>query len=184
MRTRIGLLTLLMLLTGLVPSLPVQASCVVESSGSYSEGANLRDDKCDTAGGKKTWLYQLLAGEDLTNNLMMTSGGASRLTTFASVTSATTSTISAVPTGTKTFYAQIINATSETKAATIQVWGSPFNNTTYGMLICTITLPSTASSLELHDACPKTDVTLSYWWYITTVYTSASAAPVTLYALY
>lgn len=29
------------------------AGCVVESSGTYAEGANLRDDKCDTGGNKK-----------------------------------------------------------------------------------------------------------------------------------
>ena len=152
------------------------------SAPSLTEGATT-NLFFDLFGNLRVTLETLLAGEDLTNNLMMTSGGASRLTTFASVTSATTSAISAVPTGTKTFYAQIINATSETKAATIQIWGSPFNNTTYGVKICEITLPSTASSLELHDACPKTDVTMQYWWYITTVYISASAAPVTVYAM-
>lgn len=42
-----------------------QAGCVVESSpGSFSNGANLRDDRCDTAGNKKVTPSTLLSGEN------------------------------------------------------------------------------------------------------------------------
>jgi hypothetical protein len=45
------------------------AGCVVESTGTYSEGANLRDDKCEPGGGKKMTLSTKLAGEDTTNQV-------------------------------------------------------------------------------------------------------------------
>ena len=126
----------------------------------------------------------LMAGEDQTNNLLMTSGGVARMTTFSSVTSATTSSVSAVPMGAKTFVAQIINATSETKAATLTIYGNLISSTTGGIALCIITLPSTATTLQLQDSCPITSVNFLYYFYTATVYTSASSAPLTVYASY
>lgn len=163
---------------------PTHASCVVETTGTYAEGTNLRDDKCDTGGNKKETLGTLLSGEDQTNNLLMTSGGVVRTTTFSSVTSVTSSAVTnAVPTGKKTFFAQMVNTTSETKALTLTIFGSPFNSTTYGKPVCFIEIPSTATTLELSDFC-KSDSNHAYWFYTVSTYTSASAAPVTVYAQY
>lgn len=138
----------------------------------------------DAVGNLKVTIATLLSGEDQTNSLIRTSGGAVRQTSLGSMTSATSSTPAALFVGDKTFYAQIVNATSETKAATLTIYGSPFNNTTYGKAICTITLPSTATTLALQDVCPTTKINYSYYWYTTTVYTSASSAPLTVYAMY
>jgi len=129
-------------------------------------------------------LATLISGEDPTNNLLMTSGGVARMTTFSSVTSATTSSVSAVPMGAKTFVAQIINATSETKAATLTIYGNLISSTTGGIALCIITLPSTATTLQLQDSCPITSVNFLYYFYTATVYTSASSAPLTVYASY
>jgi hypothetical protein len=89
-----------------------------------------------------------------------------------------------VPVGPKTFVAQIINATSETKAATLTIYGNLISSTTGGIALCTITLPSTATTLQLQDSCPITEVNFPYYFYTATVYTSASSAPLTVYANY
>lgn len=138
----------------------------------------------DGSGNGFSTLGTLISGEDQTNNLLMTSGGVVRTTTFGSVTSATTSTISAVPIGSKTFVAQIINATSETKAATLTIYGNVISSTTGGIPLCTITLPSTVTVLQLQDACPVVTANFAYYYYTATVYTSASSAPLTVYAHY
>lgn len=47
------------------------AGCVVENPAlDYSNGTNLRDDKCDPKGNKKVSLETLLAGEDTTNDVI------------------------------------------------------------------------------------------------------------------
>lgn len=62
----------------------------------------------DLAGNVRVALGTLLACEDQTNSLCMTSGGAVRSATMASaVTTNTTSSAVAVPTGTKTFYGSV-----------------------------------------------------------------------------
>jgi len=115
---------------------------------------------------------------------MRVTGGPVRSTTFGSLTSATSSTVTNVPVGPKTFVAQIINATSETKAATLTIYGNLISSTTGGIALCTITLPSTATTLQLQDSCPITEVNFPYYFYTATVYTSASSAPLTVYANY
>jgi hypothetical protein len=122
--------------------------------------------------------------EDPDNQLARVSGGAVRITPFSSVTSATSSTTQIVPVGPKTFMGQIINATSETKAATALVYGNWTNSTTGAILICTLTLPSTATVLQLQDVCPVITANFTYYFYTVSVYTSASSAPFTLYAMY
>ena len=137
------------------------------------------------AGGPSSVLLDtLLSGEDQTNNLLMTSGGVVRTTTFSSVTSATSSTITSVPTGPKTFMGQIINATSETKAVTALIYGNWTSSTTGGILLCTLTLPSTVTVLQLQDACPVVTANFKFYYYTVSAYTSASSAPFTVYAMY
>ncbi len=143
----------------------------------------------DLSGNVRMTMGTLLSGEDQTNNLIMTSGGAVRTTTFSSVTAAATnSTVTTVPVGSKTFFVQIINATSETKAATVSIYGNVISSTTGGILLCTVTLPSTATTLQLQDACPVVTANFPYYYYATAAgaagYTSASSAPVTVYASY
>lgn len=125
----------------------------------------------------------LLFGEDSTNNLMMVGWGATRITTFSSVTSATSSTTQILFTGPVRFMGQITNATSETKALTVDIYGNWTNSTTGGIAICRITLPSTATVTHLEDVCPITTPDFSYYFYTVVTYTSASAAPFTLYAM-
>ncbi len=143
----------------------------------------------DLSGNARFTMGTLLSCEDQTNNLCMVSGGAVRTTTFSSVTAAATnSTVTTVPVGSKTFVVQIINSTSETKAATVSIYGNVISSTTGGILLCTVTLPSTATTLQLQDACPPVTANFPYYFYATAAggagYTSASSAPVTVYAHY
>lgn len=138
----------------------------------------------DLSGNTRVTLGTLLSCEDQTNSLCRVSGGAVRQTSMGSVTSATSSTPVALPTGIKKFFAQIINATSETKAATATIYGNVINSTTGGIALCTITLPSTATTLQLQDVCPDMNAPYSFYFYTVTVYTSASTAPFTIYAMY
>lgn len=149
----------------------------------YTEGGQ-GSASYDLSGNQRVTLGTLLAGEDQTNNLLMTSGGVARTTTFSSVTSATSSTVTTVPTGAKTFVAQIINATSETKAATLTIYGNLISSTTGGIAVCQLVLPSTATVVQLQDACPVSEVNFPFYFYTATVYTSASSAPLTVYAIY
>lgn len=125
----------------------------------------------------------LISGEDQPNNLLMTSGGLMRITSFGAVTSATSSAVTTIFTGPVRFMGQITNATSETKAVTVGIYGNWTSSTTGGILICTITLPSTATVTHLEDTCPITAPEFSFYFYTVSVYTSASAAPFTLYAM-
>lgn len=138
----------------------------------------------DLSGNLRVTLGTLLAGEDTTNSLIRVSGGAVRQTAFSSVTSATSSAVTTVPVGPKTFMGQITNATSETKAITMDLYGNWTNSTTGGVKIGTLTLPSTATVTHLEDALPVVTANFSYYYYTVTTYTSASAAPFTLYAMY
>ena len=116
---------LLLLLTGLMSGLVAvhdakADGCIIgKPSSTYVTGQKTREDYCDSAQNKYVTPGTLSAGEDQTTNLLMTSGGVARMTTFSSVTSAMTSAITAVPTGMKTFFAQMVNSTLETKAATL-----------------------------------------------------------------
>lgn len=138
----------------------------------------------DLSGNLRVTLGTLLSGEDTTNNLLKVSGGVVRQTIFSSVTSATSSAVTTVPVGPKTFMGQITNGTSETKALTVDIYGNWTNSTTGGVRIGTITLPSTVTVTHLEDALPVVTANFSYYYYTVTAYTSASSAPFTLYAMY
>lgn len=137
----------------------------------------------DLTGNARVTFGTLLSGEDQANNLLMTSGGANRITSLGAVTSATSSTPMAIFTGPVRFMGQITNATSETKALTVDIYGNWTSSTTGGDPICRIILPSTATVTHLEDTCPTVTPDYLYYYYTVTVYTSASAAPFTLYAM-
>ena len=166
-----------------------QIGAATAAAPTYTEGGT-GSWSFDLAGNARVTMGTLQAGEvqgaDQAHSLVMTGQPLPRQVSLGAVTSATSSAVfGTVPIGPKTFYAQIVNATSETKAATLDIYGSPFNNTTYGVKVCTITLPSTVTVLELHDDCHGlVSATYSYYWYTATVYTSASSAPLTVYVMF
>ena len=129
-------------------------------------------------------LATLISGEDQTNNLLMTSGGVTRLTTFSSVDSATSSSVTTVPTGPKTFVGVIAAGASESTAFALTVYGNWTNSTTAAIPVCTISIPAVTTTAILQEACPSTNANYMYWFYTVTVYTSASGKDVTVYAQY
>jgi len=146
-----------------------------------AEGAN-SFFSFDLAGNARVTLGTLLAGEDQTNNGIMVFGAATRLITFSSVTSATTSTTQTVFVGPKTFMAYMGGA-SETKAFDLTIYGNWQNSTTGGRAVCRIYVPSTASTTHIEARCPVVEENYTYWYYTADTYTSASAASLTLYAM-
>jgi len=163
------------------PTPDVQAACVVETSGTYSEGTNLRDDKCDTSGNKKTTLGTLLSCEDQTNNLCMTSGGAVRGTTMASaVTTDTTSAAVQLPVGSKSIYGALTGTGAITQTQKSYGGITSGVTSTTGILLCTLTLSGTTA---VYDACPV--ITANFLFYIVvTSSTSGTSASGTVTAMY
>ena len=137
----------------------------------------------DLAGNARFTMGTLLEGEDQNNHLLNIGFGATRITTFPSVITTTTSATQTLFTGPVRFMAQITNATSETKAATLDIYGNWTNSTTGGIKICTITLPSTVTVTHLEDICPIVTPIFSFYYYTSTIYTSGSSAPLTLYGM-
>ena len=141
----------------------------------------------DLSGNLRTTLGTLLSGEDQTNNLMMTGAGVTRITTMGPVAApATTSSVTTVPSGPKTFMAYMGGA-SESKAASLTIYGNWQNSTTGGVAVCTISIAAVTQT-HIEDVCPTTSVAYTYYYYTTEAgaigYTSASAASLYVYAMY
>jgi len=134
----------------------------------------------DLAGNTRSTLGTLLSGEDQTNNLLMTSGGAVRQTVVASViTTNTTSAAGIVPVGSKTFYGQVVcssGACTQTQA----IYGDIDSDAANGILLCTLTLSGTTRT---QDACPVITANFSYYYVVTTATTGTSATGA-IYAMY
>jgi len=134
----------------------------------------------DLSGNARMTLGTLLSGEDQTNNLLMTSGGAVRQTIVASViTTNTTSAAGIVPVGSKTFYGQVVcssGACTQTQA----IYGDIDSDAANGILLCTLTLSGTTRT---QDACPVVTANFSYYYVVTTATTGTSATGA-IYAMY
>ena len=155
------------------------AGCEVQTSAAnYATGTNLSGDICGATGGKKVELSSLISGEDQTYGLLKTSGGQARQTTVASaVTTNTTSTAIALPTGLKTFYGQVVGTGSVTQ--TQAIYGDVDNDAANGVLLCTITLSGTTRT---QDTC-LSQAAYSFYYVITTATTGTSATGA-VYAMY
>ena len=140
----------------------------VETTGTYSEGASIRGNRYDTGGSMKVTLGTTISGEDQTNDLIKTSGGAVRSTQLVgtggvpSTASDTTTAATTLPTGKKTFFGTV--TCTGTCTQTQKIYGDWNNDAASGVLVCTITMSATTTAF---DWC-VTDLNFSYWYVITT----------------
>ena len=170
MWTRIGWV-LAVLLSGVAPAF---ADGYVETSGSYAEGAQIRGNRYDVNGALKITPATLLSGEDQTNDLIKTSGGAVRSTPMASaVTTDTTSLAVALPTGSKTIYGSVTGTGAITQTQKIYGGITSGVTSTTGILLCTLTLSGTTA---VYDACPVMTANFLFYIVVTTATTGTSAS--------
>jgi hypothetical protein len=123
----------------------------------------------DLAGNTRTTLGTLLSGEDQTNNLIRTSGGAVRQTAIATNVSTNTTTATSVGfTGNKTFKGTLVcNAGGSTNCGiTYTVYGNELNSTTGGEQLCQVIIPTGAATTS--GTCPVIQGNFSYFFIITT----------------
>lgn len=157
-----------------------QADCLVRSPATYAVGENIFKDTCDTAGNKPVTLGTLFSGEDQTNNLLMTSGGAVRTTPMASaVTTNTTSSAVGLPIGDKTIYGSVDGTGSVTQTQAIYGGLTSGMTTTNGTLLCTLVLSGTTHA---HDQCTVSGPWLFY--IIVTTNTTGTSATGVVTAMY
>lgn len=169
----------LWLLLGVGVSL-AQADGYVETSGSYTEGTTIRGNRYDTGGNLKITSGTLYSGEDQTNNLLMTSGGAVRLTTVtmgAAATANGTTAAFAVPVGVKTFYGQVSGTGSVLQTQTI--YGDVDNDAANGVPVCVLVNSGTTRD---QSSC-RVDAPFLYYYVVTTA-TSGTGATGVVYAAY
>lgn len=171
-------LALGVLLSGVAPAF---ADGFVETSGTYSEGAQIRGNRYDVNGALKITQATLTSCEDQTNDLCMVSGGAVRSTTMAStVTTDTTSTAVALPVGSKTIYGSVAGTGAITQTQKIYGGITSGVTSTTGILLCTLTLSGTTAA---YDACPV--MTANFLFYIVvTSATTGTGASGTVTAMY
>ncbi len=154
-------------LTGLGTATAAAPTLVEGSAGSFS---------FDLAGNARVTQGTLMAGEDQTNNLLMTSGGVVRQTQLlgtgggpSTATDATT-TPTTLPTGHKTFTGRITCTGTCVQTQKIYgTWRSTADNT-LDDLVCTIVLNKSTAD---QASCIPTETNFSYW-YVTTSLTSGT----------
>lgn len=170
---------LLVVLAWLVP-LPAQADCLVRSPATYAVGENIFKDSCDTAGNKPVTIGTLLSGEDQTNNLLMTSGGAVRGTEGNLINSAVgdaTSAAFTLPTGYKTITGRITGAGAVAQVITIYGGTSSSMAAATSDVVCTITLSGTSGAAGTAYSCPPF---VSPFLYYKAVTSGSSGTPTTI----
>jgi hypothetical protein len=145
-------------------------------------GANFSFDLANNA---RFTLGTLLSGEDQTNNLMMVSGGATRITQLVgtggvpSTASDATTTATILPVGKKTFHS-VVTCTG-TCVQTQKIYGAFESSATVAKstLVCTLT---NNASTTATDWC-ATDLAYSYWFVVTSA-TSGTTPLAGLFAMY
>jgi hypothetical protein len=133
----------------------------------------------DLAGNLRTTLGTLLSGEDQTNNLLMTSGGAVRGTVgnvATAVTTNTTSTAVALPVGSKTIYGSVDGTGAVTQTQAIYGGLTSGVTATTGELLCTLTLSGTTHA---HATCPVITANFLFYIMVSTATTGTGATGVT-----
>lgn len=102
----------------------------------------------------------------------------SRTSLATAVTSNTTSAISVLPPGPKSFYGEVAGAGAVTQ--TQAIYGATTSTAANGILLCTITLSGTTRT---QDACPVVTANFSYYYVVTTS-TTGTGASGNVYAMY
>jgi hypothetical protein len=171
----------------------VQAECKVYTTAPVYIAGQAVPNVCNTAGAQwtslvtplgdsamdetndaaKVTLATLISGEDQTNSLLQTSGGAVRQATVTMGSAATanaTTTAFALPTGSKSIYGQVAGTGAVTQ--TQAIYGDVDNDAANVILLCTITLSGTTRT---QDACPVFTANYKYYYIITTNTTGTSA---------
>lgn len=135
----------------------------------------------DLFGNLRVTLGALLSGEDQTNNLIRTSGGAVRATTVVSGVTTNTTSVGTIliPTGSKTIHGQVV-CDSGVCTQTQALYGDTDSDATNGILLCTITLNATPRA---QDACPPITVNYNFYYLLTTNTTGTNATGA-VYAIY
>ena len=168
---------LLLLLTGLMSGLvAVQDAradgCIIgKPSSTYVTGQKTREDYCDSAQNKYVTPGTLSAGEDQTNNLVMTSGGVVRSTAImTAVSTNTTGSVITLPTGSKSIQGILsCNAGGSTNCGiTYTIYGGPLNSTTSGQTeqLCQVIIPTGAAYTS--GTCPPITGNFLFVYAITT----------------
>lgn len=95
------------------------------------------------------------------------------------VTTDTTTAPVFTPSGTKSFYANVV-CTGGACTQTVAIYGNPVNSNKNGLLLCTITLSGTTRA---QDACPVVTANFTYTYVVTTNTTGTNATG-TIYVQY
>ncbi len=151
---------------------------------SYSEASNSALS-LDLSGNLRVTMGTLLSGEDQSNNLLMTSGGAVRITQLVgtggvpSTASDATTTATILPVGKKTFHS-VVTCTG-TCVQTQKIYGAFESSATVAKstLVCILT---NNASTTATDYC-RTDLAYSYWFVVTSA-TSGTTPLAGLFAMY
>jgi hypothetical protein len=173
------LIVRLVMCVGLFAALDAHAAGPVMSTAaapSLTEGT-ANSFSGDLSGNTRVSIGTLLSGEDQTNNLLMTSGGAVRQTTVESQITDTTSAATTVPVGSKTFMGVLTGAGAI--AQTMKLYGAFSSTASNGILLCTLTLTGTTAT---SDACPVITANFSYYYVVTTA--SSGLTTAVMYAMY
>lgn len=175
------ILRLLALLVGLYATDVGAAMCDVRTAApTFADLTAMGLLSCDTSGNLRVTIGTLLSGEDQTNNLLMTSGGAVRGTEGNLINSAVgdaTSAAFTLPTGYKTITGRITGAGSVAQVITI------YGGTSSGMaaatsdVVCTITLSGTSGAAGTAASCPPFIASFLYYEVVTS---GSSGTPTTI----
>lgn len=135
---------------------------------------------CDTSGNLRVTIGTLLSGEDQTNNLLMTSGGAVRGTEGNLINSAVgdaTSAAFTLPTGPKTITGRITGAGSVAQVIKIHAGTSSGFTVLPENVLCTLTLSGTSGATGTEAICPVITAPILFYKAVTS---GSSGTPTTI----